>query len=160
MAQKPYKADIEYVQQYYTYGSEAKVIELKPVYREEKPKVPKAPREQVRTIHIDPVGLCGMLVAVVMLVAMLAGIIQFNVACEDYEIMEHYLSALQEENVFLTQQYKASYELETVEETALALGMIPVDQAQTLTMRVTVPEREPDPTLWDDIVWFITGLFE
>ena len=159
MAQKPYKFNIEYIQKFYSYGSEAKVVEFKPVYKEDKPRPPKAEKAPVNVIHIDPVAFCGLMVAVVMLVVMLAGVIQFNIICEDHAVMENYVSSLRQEQVLLSQQYAAGYDLEDVQETAVALGMIPVDQVQTLSVRVDVPVREPEPTWWDDVVWFLSGLF-
>ena len=72
MAQKPYKHNIEYIQKFYSYGSEAKVIEFKPVYQEEqKPVVPKQEREPVTTIFIDPIAFCGIMVAIVMVLVTL-----------------------------------------------------------------------------------------
>ena len=80
MAQKPYKYQIEYIQKFYSYGSEAKVIEFKPVYKEEpKPVPPKFEKEPATRLCIDPLAFCGLMVAVVMLVVMLSGIIRFNV---------------------------------------------------------------------------------
>ena len=66
MAQKPYKYQIEYIQKFYSYGSEAKVIEFKPVYKEEpKPVPPKHEKEPVTKLCIDPLAFCGLMVAVV-----------------------------------------------------------------------------------------------
>ena len=161
MAQKPYKYNIEYIQKFYSHGSEAKVVEFKPVYKEAaKPALPKQEKQPVTTIYIDPVAFCGLMVAVVMLVVMLAGIIQFNVVSRDYAIMENYLMQTREENILLKQQYTSGYDLEDIAETATALGMIPIDQAQTIRVNVTMPQRESDPTLWDDMIWFLSGLFE
>jgi len=161
MAQKPYKYNIEYIQKFYSHGSEAKVVEFKPVYREEKkPAVPKQEKEPVTTVFIDPIAFCGMMVAIVMLVVMLAGIIQFEVVCQDHAVMHNYVGSLREENILLTQQYSASYNLKDIASTASALGMIPMDQAQTISIRVEVPQRQPDPTVWDNLVWFLAGLFE
>ena len=68
MAQKPYKHNIEYIQQFYSHDSEAKIIEFKPVYQEEpKPAMPKQEKEPITTICIDPIAFCGIMVAVVML---------------------------------------------------------------------------------------------
>ncbi len=160
MAQKPYKYNIEYIEKFYSYGSEAKVLELKPVYKEaEKPAVPKPEKEPVSTICIDPIAFCGLMVAVVMLVVMLTGLIQFNVICQDHAVMENYLNELREENILLTHQYTAGYELEEVGTTARALGMIPVEEAQTISIQVEVPVREPEPSFLDDVIWFLTGLF-
>ena len=160
MAQKPYKYNIEYVQQFYSHGSAAKVIEFQPVYQEpEKPALPKQEKAPVTTVCIDPIAFCGIMVAIVMLVVMIAGIIQFNVISEDHMVMENYVRALREENVLMTQQYTSGYDLETIGSTARSLGMIPVEEAQTISVRVQVPVREPEPNFIDNIVWFFSGLF-
>ena len=160
MAQKPYKHNIEYVQSFYSYGSEAKVIEFKPAYQEEpKPRMPKQEKAPATTICIDPIAFCGIMVAVVMLVVMIAGMIQFNVISQDHAVMESYVRQLREDNVLLTQQYTADYDLETMGNTARSLGMIPVEEAQTISIRVQVPVREPEPTVIDNIIWFLSGLF-
>ena len=160
MAQKPYRHNIEYIQQYYSHGSEAKVIEFKPVYQEEaKPQLPKQEKEPVTTLCIDPVAFCGIMVAVVMLVVMIAGVIQFNVVSQDHAVMENYVRQLREENVLMTQQYSAGYDLEDIGSTARTLGMIPASEAQTMSIHVQVPVREPEPTWIENVLWFLSGLF-
>ena len=161
MAQKPYKHNIEYVQKFYSYGSEAKVVEFKTVEKvPEKPKLPKREKEPVTTICIDPVAFCAMMVAVVMLLVMLAGSIQYSVIRQDHAVMQNYVNALREENVLLQHQYNAGYDLEEIESTALALGMIPISEARTIHMRVEVPIRQEDPGFLDNVRWFLSGLFE
>ena len=161
MAQKPYKHNIEYIQKFYSPGTEAKVLELKPVYaKPEKPVLPKREKDPVTTICIDPVAFCGLMVAVVMLVVMLTGLIQFNVACDDHAVMSDYVNQLREDNVLLTHQYSAGYSIDEVKTTALALGMIPAEEAQTIRVNVVTPQRQPEPTWWDDMVWFLSGLLE
>lgn len=159
MAQKPYKPDIEYIEKYYSYGSEAKVVELKPVYRKPKTQLPKPKKEPITTVSVDPVALCGLVVAVVMLLVMISGIIQFNLACQEHAALRSQLTALQDENVRLNHDYHTGYDLEDVKAQALAIGMVPVEQVKTIHVDVVVPVREADPTFWDDLVWFITGLF-
>ena len=99
------------------------------------------------------------MVAVVMLVVMIAGMIQFNVICQDHAVMENYVMQLREENALMNQQYASGYDLEDVAATARSLGMIPVEEAQTISIRVQVPVREPEPTFVDNIIWFLSGLF-
>lgn len=161
MAQKPYKHNIEYIQNYYSYGSEAKVIEFKPVYQEpEKPKLPKREKDPVTTICIDPVAFCGIMVAVVMVLVMLAGVIQFGVVSQDHAVLENYVNELREDEVLLRHQYTAGYDLEVVEETARALGMIPISEAKTISIHVEVPEMPEEPGVFENIRWFLAGLFE
>lgn len=160
MAQKPYKHNIEYIQKYYSYGSEAKVIEFKPLRQEsQKPAVPKREKEPVTTVCIDPIAFCGMMVAVVMVVVLLAGILQFSAVSQDHEILENYVMQLREEKILQQHQYKAGYDLDEIEVTARALGMIPIGEAETISLRVEVPARQEDPGFFENVIWFFSGLF-
>ena len=159
MARKPYKPDIEYIQKYYSYGTEAKVIEFKPLQNTEKPAVPRPKKQKKTTVYIDPIALCGLIVAVVMLVVMAVGVVQFSAVCAQHQQMLQYLTQLKDENVRLNHEYHTGYDLEEVRATALALGMIPVEEAQTISVQVSVPQREPEMTAWDEFIWFLSGLF-
>lgn len=158
MARKPYKPDVEYIHKYYSYGSEAKIIAFQPK-QEEKVRVPRPKRSPKTKIYVDPVALAGLVVAVVMLVVMTMGVMEFSAVCKEHQQLQKDLTALRDANVELMHDYRTSYELSEIEETARALGMIPVSEATTITVRVTVPQPEPEPTLWDDFVWFVSGLF-
>jgi len=46
-----------------------------------------------------------------------------------------------------------------VAEGALDLGMIPRENAPTITIRAELPQREPEMTYWEDFVWLCKGLF-
>ncbi len=160
MAQKPYKHNIEYIQKFYSYGSEAKVIEFQPVYQEpEKPALPKRQKDPVTTICIDPIAFCSIMVAVVMVLVALAGVIQYGVISQDHAVMENYVNGLREEHVLLQHQYNANYDMEKIDSTARALGMIPISEAQTISIHVDVPVRQEDPDFFDNLIWFFSGLF-
>jgi len=159
MARKPYKPDIEYIQKYYSYGTEAKVIEFKPLQKEPRPKLPKAPKAPKTTIYIDPVAFCGMVVAVVLLIVMALGVMEFTAACEENQRMQEYLTELKDENIRLNHEYRTGYDLEQVQTTALALGMIPAEEAATIHIDVKVPQRQPEMSAWDEFIWFLSGLF-
>ena len=161
MARKPYKFNIEYVQKFYSYGSEAVAVDQRPIYRKDPaPKVPKPKRQPVKIVSIDPVAFCSLMLAIVMTVLLVSSVIRYNVVREDYDIMHSYLMTVMEENIIKTQQYTAGYDLEEVRETAIALGMVPVESVETITVSVTIPEPEPERTWWDDVVWFFSGLIE
>ena len=70
------------------------------------------------------------------------------------------MEVLTQEHTALEQEYRAGYDEDDVREKALALGMIPVEEAETVQIRVSVPARQKDPTWWEDLVWFIDGLIE
>ena len=159
MARKPYKFNIEYIEKYYSYGSEAKAVAVKPLSEDSKPKVPKRQREHIRVVHVDPLAFCSLMLAVVLLVVMLAGVIQFNILRQDHAVMENYVEHLREENILLRHKYNAYFDMHKVQNTAAALGMIPVEEARTIQVQVHVPVPQPEPTWWEDLVWFFSGLF-
>jgi hypothetical protein len=153
------KPDIQYVHEFYVHGSEARVIELKPKRRVIKTILPKiAPDRSIR-IGVDPIALCGIAVAVVMLVLMLVGMGQFINARNDYQAMSNQVISLQNENVVLRQKYESSYDLDEIAHMAHSLGMIPVGEAQVMYINPVVPVREAEPTVWENIRWFMDGLF-
>lgn len=155
MAQKP---EIQYIGQFYVHGSEARALELQE-RKKARTSLPLKYLEKIEKIYVDPVALIGIAVAVVMLVVMVMGAMQIQTAWNEYEQMSGYLSQVKRENALLMHEYHAGYDLETIEAQALAIGMVPMDQVQTYTITVTVPQPEPEPTVWENIVWFLSGLF-
>ena len=156
MARKP---DIQYIGQFYVHGSEAKKVEVQQTPRKTKAQLPKQQVRQVRQISVDPVAICGMAVAVILAVVMIFGASQIGDAWEGYETMAGYASDLRYENIRLTRQYRGMYDLEDIRVAAETLGMIPVEQAQTMALTVTMPVPDPEPTLWEQVSWFLKGLF-
>ena len=154
------KPEIQYVGQFYVYGSEAKKLEPKQKIKKAKTRLPLARLEKIEKIYVDPVATVAIAVAVVMLVVMVLGALQLQTAWEEYEVMSQYVSNLKRDNAQLESDYRSGYDLEEIEAKALAIGMVPIDQVQTMTVTVTSPEPKPEVTLWDDIVWFFSGLFE
>ena len=59
--------NIEHVNKFYVHGSEAQVIEFAPNKTKAKTNLLKPVREKKVTIEVDPLALCGILVAAVML---------------------------------------------------------------------------------------------
>lgn len=154
-----HKPDIQYIQQFYVYGSEAKVVELKPVPKKPKTKLPKPKVEKVTNIYIDPLAVCGLVVAAVMLVVMIIGLFQFRSVCREQKQLENYMTTLEETSEELETFYHSQYNLDEIRERALAIGMVPIEENPPIPITVTIPEPEPEPTAWDNFVWFISGLF-
>lgn len=153
------KPDIQYVHEFYVHGSEAKVIELKPKRRVIKTILPKmAPDKSIR-IGVDPVAFCGIVVAVAMMVMMFVGFAQYiNVRNENQAAMNLVID-LQNLNIEKQHKYEEGYSLPDIEQKALALGMVPIETAEVVYINPTVPVREPATTIWENIVWFLDGLF-
>ncbi len=156
MAQKP---EIQYVGQFYVYGSEAK--ELAPARRHSRQKQNEVlvRQEPQRQIVVDPVALVGLVVAVVMLATLVVGALQIRATWQEYHEMEVYLSKLDRIHDDLEDTYQAGYNLEDIQATAIALGMIPASDAELITIQVELPQPEPEPPFWEEILWFLDGLF-
>lgn len=155
------KPDIQYISQFFVPGAEAQVIEFKPAKqkRERKTVLPIAVPEQKIEIRVDPIALCGIIVAVTMIILMAVGVSQYLTVCHQYEAMADQVIDLQNENLQLREEFKAGYDLEDIRTKALGIGMIPIEEATTVAISVVIPEPEPEPTMWDNIVWFMKGLF-
>ena len=156
MVQKP---DIQYVTQFYSYGSEAKVLELKPTPKKKKFVLPKALPQQKIQIKVDPVAWAGIAVAIVMVVLMAFSVNSYLKACAEYEVMTDYVIDLQNFNVEKQREYVTLYDLDDIRDKALALGMIPMEQAEVVTISPVLPEPEPETPWWENIFWFLKGLF-
>ena len=154
MANRP---AIQYVQ-FYTDGSAAR--KLAPERSAPKTTLPKPRRQKRKVLFVDPVAILGIVVAFCMLITMAVGVAEFVSIREEAAQMEQYLEQLQQENAELSARYAEGYDLKNVEKTALALGMVPAEQAAHVQLPATVPESEPQAlTLWERIGTFLAGLF-
>ena len=72
--------------------------------------------------------------------------------------MDAYVQTLRQENAVLQEAYDANCDLESVRQTAQALGMVPVEQVKQVTIRVQTPEPA-QPSGWEQIRLFLAGLF-
>ena len=93
-----------------------------------------------------------------MMVLMVVGCCQLKASYERCEIVSDYVISLQNKNVELSEKYYSGFDPVDIHWKATALGMIPMEEAKTVTMTVTVPEEEPAPTIWENVVWFLEGL--
>ena len=156
MAKKP---EIQYIDKFYVHGSEARVLELKPKRRIIKTVLPLSVPDTTVKIHVDPVAICGIVVAVALLVALVIGSVQYMQVCREYRSMMDYVVSVQNRNVELREEYRDKVDLAAVEQRALELGMVPIDTVDKITIRAELPVEEPAQTVWDEIVWFCKGLF-
>ena len=152
------KNEILYVN-YYTEGSAARKIA--PAFPAAKPrKKPAARRQEKVILQIDPVAVCSLLVAAVMLIMMAVGLTALQNARAQTIAMENYVQELSAKNEELTENFNREVDLEAVEKTAAALGMVPKDQVQHTPIMVTVaPEEAPAETFWSQLTAFLTNLF-
>lgn len=157
MARQP---DIQYIQ-FYTAGSAARKLE--PVARPAKngAKLPEVRRRVTKrkVIRIDPVSLCAMCVAAVMLVVMAIGMLELGQLSGQADAMTQYAKQLSAENTQLRASYRAGYDLTDVEQKALDMGFVPKDQLQHVTVKAEVPPVEAKPTAWQEFWRSVAELF-
>lgn len=157
--------DIQYVPFYYVDGSTARKAERRQAPAPQKAAAPTAApkrrRSKRKTVAVDPVALCGLLVVAVMICAMVAGYAEYTASLERNAQMSAYIDTLQEENAQLQQQYEAGYDLDQIQSVADALGMIPAEDAQQISMDVQLPQQEEQVQLgfWESFTTFLAGLF-
>ena len=156
MSQKP---KIQYVGQFYIHGSEARQLEQEAKRKQAKSKLPLERLRSVREISLDPVAIGGILVSLVLLAVMVVGALQLKTDWVNYRVMDSYVSRLSSQNAKLTEEYRSQYDLDDIRSKAQALGMVPREELQTRSVYVTVPQPEPEPTWWENLQWFLEGLF-
>lgn len=151
--------DIQYVPICYVDGSTARKLE-QPVY-----KTPTAPQPRRRkakriVVAVDPVAVFGLLVAVVLLVCMISGFVEYSVLREQNRQMTDYVTALELEKAQLEQTYRDGYDLDEIRDFAEANGMVPAEEAPQIQIEVEIPQPEQAQlSFWESITTFLAGLF-
>ena len=156
MAHKP---EIQYIGQFYVHGSEVKKLAPKEQPKNIKTELPLERPQRTLKVYVDPLAICGLVMAAVLLVTMVVGALSLENAWQELATAQQYVFELQHKQRVLESEYRSGYSLEEVRSAALALGMIPAAEAQTMALRVTVPQQEPEMTWVDEMVWFLEGLF-
>ncbi len=148
---------IQYVN-FYTAGSAAYKFEPTPLPKK-KATLPRMRRKKRILVHVDPMVVMGMAVAVVLLVMMVGSIVTLTGIRAQEAEMAAYVEKLQQENVQLQAEYKAGYDLDEIREIAEAMGMVSAGEAERVTVSVTAPAVREEVTLWEKIGTFLAGLF-
>lgn len=148
---------IEYVQ-FYTMGSAAQKLEVAKPKLEEPVILPRVVQKRKKVL-VDPVAIFGVVVAVCMFVTMFVGVLHLRQVQSDADAMEQYVLHLQQVNEEKKDFYHESYQLDEIEKTALALGMVPMEEAAHYTIDVTEPLPEESPSVWESVGTFLSGLF-
>ena len=147
--------DVQYIRSY-TDGTAARKLDVPQTVKAARRSA--APKKKKIVIHIDPLAIIGITMAVVMMVLMAAGFTRLLGAQEEMVQMQAYVQTLHQENDRLQQEYDAGYDLENVRQTALALGLVPMEQVSQVSIRVSVPPQE-QPSGWEQFYTFLAGLF-
>ena len=152
------KPEIQYIGQFYVHGSEARALELQEK-KKAKTSLPLAKLEKIEKVYVDPVALFAIAVAVVMLFTMAAGVFQLKEDWSAYQQMSSRVETLRQRNHEKMVLFRETCQLKDIQVKALAMGMIPKEEAEHMTITLTMPEPEQEMTLMDEIKWFVSGLF-
>lgn len=151
--------DVQYVR-FYSYGSAAEKVEL-PVKEKKKITLPKPKLEQVgrKILKMDALALTGIVVAAVMLVCMLIGLIQVNIANAELQRAQVLVAQLEAENDRLQTEYEHGYDLAEIRISAEAMGMVPVEEVRHV--KIEVPEAVEVETVswWEQWILDFKALF-
>lgn len=151
------RTEIEYVN-LYNASSLAYQFEPAPLPKKNA-QFPKPRRKKRIRVYVDPMALLGIAVGVVMLVMMISGLTRLHTVQQQQETMSAYVEQLQTQNDRLRAEYEAGYDPDEIRDIAVAMGMIPAEQAQHITLQISVPEEESEPTGWEIFCSFLAGLF-
>ena len=154
MARKP---DVLYIR-YETDGSAARSLE--PIVHRAKTKLPEPKRKADPVIRLDPLAFVGIVVSAVMVVLMSVSVFQLIELQDRNDQMQEYIQILESKNADLTDTFWDECDLQELEEKALALGMIPVDQAQRIKVSIPVDENGEETSIKKSGWTFLTGLFD
>ncbi len=160
MARKP---DIQYVGQFYNYGSEAKKLAQEPEKKKAKTRLPLERLQNIPRIYVDPVAIAGIVVAFALLAAMVFGTVQVNDAWQEYQTMASYVHSVKADHAQLRHTYQMGYNLSEIENQALMMGYVPASELESVPLEVTPSRSERESNVfvqaWNDMIWFLHGLF-
>ena len=151
-------SEIQYIR-LYTEGSAARSVDYSVPVKKNKTRLPRVRKERRLEIRLDPLALCGTLVAAVMLIMMVAGVVHYCSARREAAQLEEYVEQLQDENNSLLKEYQDGYDLKEIEEMALAIGMVPQEKTEVKSLPVEVNRTIEKPSAWETFCTFLSGLF-
>lgn len=131
----------------------------RPARRRKKSSPAKRPVKQT-VIRLDPLATLAMIVAVTMVAMMLVGWSKLKQAKQEQAQMADYVQQLEIKNEELQKTYENGYDLDTVRQAATALGLVPIAEAEHISIQAMPQQEVPvqEPTLWEKIVSFLAGL--
>lgn len=109
-------------------------------------------------VYVDPVAILGIAVAACMLIMMAVGMFRLQSVRQEAQQMQSYVTQLSAENKALENEYENGYDLESVKQTALALGMVPSEDVRQISVTVTEPQVQ-EMNVLQKIGNFLAGLF-
>lgn len=150
--------DVRYVN-FYTAGSGA--LKVAPVIPLETLELPRRAKKKAKklVLYVDPVAVAGIVMATVMTILLAVGFVQLSNARQEEIAMAAYVDSLQQQNQELVAEFEAGYDLNQVEEVAVALGMVPQEQLQKITVKTAEPVEEPETNTWNNFWTSFVDLF-
>ena len=149
--------EVRYIN-YYVSGSLAYQPVKKP-RRSSKAQLPKQQQRQKLVIAVDPIAVCGIVLAFVLMISMIGSVVRWNQTQRETAALRAYVETLQTENARLQDTYKSGYDPDEIRQIALNMGMVPVEQVPHIQMQVVVPQVEQQPEGWAAVWAFILGMF-
>ena len=153
MARHP---SVQYVR-FCTDGNAARKVEVAaPIKTMRLPRVKKQ-RSQIR--RIDLLAVTAIVMTVVMTGLIFLGLWRLHVAQQETIAMQANVDQLQEKNDVLQTYYDDHLDLDQIERTAMALGLVPKEQVTHITIMVPQEVMEEESDVWERFTTFLTGLF-
>ena len=155
------KIEVRYVNLYsaYTAGSAAYQFDPEPIRQKKEVVLPKPRRQKKIVVRMDPVAVLGICMAIVLLISMTVGLFQLGAAKKEAQQMQNYVNTLTQRNEELTATYEQGYDPEEIYQIAIALGMIPAEQAQHVQLRTEAPVLEEQTPVRESFWASLAGLF-
>lgn len=154
------RVDIQYIQ-FYTEGSAAKKIAA-PLPKKQAERKPAAKRAKRKVIRIDPIAILSLTVCLALAITLGLGIGKVQQARQENAQMQQYVERLSRESEALAQEYAAGYDLQEIEKTAIALGMVHSDQASHRGVIIQMEDQtaaQPQMSFWQNLVAFFHSIF-
>ena len=150
------RLDVQYIR-LYTDGSAARKVA--PVVPLKTMKLPPVKKMKRIVLRIDPVAMAATIMAAIMLVLMVTGVAQLKQEQQQLQQMTSYVEDLRVENALLQNRFESGYDVEEIQRTALALGLVPAEQVRCVTIQAPPAEAEDAPGSWEQFYIFLAGLF-
>lgn len=147
------KRNLRYIQ----YNASSLAPKLEPKKPVSRPKSQPKP-EITYTLAVDPLPFIAIVMAAVMLVLMVVGCVELAQVRDQEEKLYHYVQDLREETVTLKDKFDKRVDMELLEAAAIGLGMIPIEQAQRITVSAD-PYEPAQFSLWQQLKSAVEGLF-
>lgn len=152
------KERIEYVR-YYAPGTEALKVDPKLRRQERAMKKPQTRREPT-VIHFDPTAVFGCTVAVAMALCVLFGFFRLYRINNEVALAQNDLTVQKSLHYELETNYANGYDLDEVRAAAEAMGLVPMEQVQHITVHIPEPEPVVELPWWQEWWASFKGMFE